>query len=851
MAYDIIIGRNAKDREEYGTEGTIFLGKTFVKMGRNTSLSNRLLLDVIRSHVIFVCGKRGGGKCLGRGTLITLHDGSRVPIEELAKDGKDVVTLNQELKIQTAPKTEFYERTVDTLLKIRLRSGKEIELTPEHPLLTVKGWIPANKLGLGSRIATPRTLPDFGENVLEESRIKLLAYLIAEGSLTQRMTKFSNTDADMISDFSAAVESFDPALCTKPARQGTYLVVKKCRGPGANSLAQYLRSVGLARKNSYTKFIPNEIFTTTKANISLFLNRLFSCDGTIYYDKNRRSWRISYASCSKKLIIDVHSLLLKFSILSKVRSKLTRCNRKKFLSYELEVQASHIPVFIQEIGFFGKKIERQRQALKEVPNIRNANVDTIPIEVWQDYKPKNWAKIGRAMDYAHPKAMRERIRYAPSRQTLLQIALADEQEQMQLLAISDIFWDEIVDVKLLSGSFPVYDLTVPGTHNFVANDIIVHNSYTMGVIAEGVADLPPSVKNNISIIMLDTMGVYWTMKYPNKKDELLLNEWGLEPKPLDIVIYTPKGYFQEYKDKGIPTDYPFSVRPSELDGKDWCMTFGISSNEPIGVLIQKVVNNLREEKTAYDMDAITTSLQEQKAEVNVINAALNLFENAKTWGLFDKEGTSINDLAKGGQVAVLDVSCYATMPGGWEIKSLVIGLVAQKLFIQRMISRKNEEYQQVHKSAYYFSEEEIEKLDFPMVWLVIDEAHEFLPREGKTLATDPLVTIMREGRQPGISVIFATQQPGKIHTDVMTQSDTIISHRITSKLDTDALGALMQSYLRSGLDKYLDDLPRVKGAAIVLDDSNEKMFPMRVRPRFTWHGGEAPSAIMKKDKIFD
>ncbi|MBU2441580.1 MAG: hypothetical protein KKA43_04570, partial [Nanoarchaeota archaeon] len=134
---------------------------------------------------------------------------------------------------------------------------------------------------------------------------------------------------------------------------------------------------------------------------------------------------------------------------------------------------------------------------------------------------------------------------------------------------------------------------------------------------------------------------------------------------------------------------------------------------------------------------------------------------------------------------------------------------------------------------------------------LVHNCHEFLPNQGKTLASDPLITILREGRQPGISLILASQQPGKIHTDVMTQSDTIISHRITAKIDIDALGALMQSYLRSGLDKYLDDLPRVKGAAIVLDDSNERMYPMRVRPRFTWHGGEAPTAIQQKDKIFD
>ena len=190
------------------------------------------------------------------------------------------------------------------------------------------------------------------------------------------------------------------------------------------------------------------------------------------------------------------------------------------------------------------------------------------------------------------------------------------------------------------------------------------------------------------------------------------------------------------------------------------------------------------------------------------------------------------------------------MPGGWKIKSLVIGLIAQKLFIQRMIARKEEEYDDIHSAMHYLSEEEKPKKKMPMVWLVIDEAHEFIPHDGKTTASDALITILREGRQPGISLILATQQPGKIHTDVMTQSDTVISHRLTAKIDTDALKNLMQSYMREGVDVELDNLPRVKGAALILDDSNERMYPMRVRPRLTWHGGEAPTAIPPRKKVF-
>ncbi len=374
-------------------------------------------------------------------------------------------------------------------------------------------------------------------------------------------------------------------------------------------------------------------------------------------------------------------------------------------------------------------------------------------------------------------------------------------------------------------------------------------SYTMGVIAEGMADLPHEIKQNLSIILLDTMGIYWTMKYPNKEDAELLRQWNLEPKPLDVQIFTPTGHYDKFKKQGIPTDYPFSIKPSELSANNWCMTLGVKQTSDVGVLISDVINNLKEDTDNYSMEDIVKKIKESDyADITKGNAK-NLFLNTKPWGLFNEEGTKLSELVKPGQITVLDVSCYATVPNSWNIKNLVIGLVAEKLFIQRMTARKTEEFNEIDRQMNFFGSKDEEKKDTPLVWLVIDEAHEFLPVKGKTLATDPLVTVMREGRQPGISLILATQQPGKIHTDVMTQSDIVISHRITAKMDTDALGMLMQSYMRKGLTEELDNLPRVKGAAIIFDDTNEKMYPMRIRPRFTWHGGAAPNAIHQKKEI--
>lgn len=379
-------------------------------------------------------------------------------------------------------------------------------------------------------------------------------------------------------------------------------------------------------------------------------------------------------------------------------------------------------------------------------------------------------------------------------------------------------------------------------------------SYTMGVIAEGLANMPSEVKQNLSIILLDTMGVYWTMKYENHKEADLLREYGMEPQGFNVHIYTPHKFYNIYKKQGIPTDHPFSIRPSELDAVDWCLGLGIEINSTVGVLLEKTIMILKRKEESYSVqDIIDKARKDDAASVETKDSLTNRLISTESWGVFDKEGTPISDLARSGEVTVLDVSCYATMENGWNVKSLVIGIVSQKMFIERMLHRKNEEYDEINSTRNLFSSKEDsskKKQDTPLIWLVIDEAHEFLPREGKTAATSALITILREGRQPGMSLVLATQQPGKINTDVMTQADTVIAHRITAKIDTEALGILMQSYMRKGLDVELDSLPRVKGGALIFDDTNEKLYQIRVRPRLSWHGGSSPSAIKKEKEEF-
>jgi len=371
-------------------------------------------------------------------------------------------------------------------------------------------------------------------------------------------------------------------------------------------------------------------------------------------------------------------------------------------------------------------------------------------------------------------------------------------------------------------------------------------SYTMGVICEGIAGLEKNVLDNIAVVVMDTMGIFWTMKYPNYRDEDILHEWGLEPKGLDnLKVYVPAGVFEKMKEDGIPVDAAFTLSTKELTGIEWCHVLNVDIVSPVGIITMRVIDRLIKRGDPFGVPDIIDEIEtDEESDKNAKMAAVNNFQAVDSWGLFSKHGSKIKDFVKRGELSVLDVSRFQHAMTGFSVRALIIGLVTKKLLEERIKARKIEELADIEKGWTFFSEDYESRLSdqVPLVWVMIDEAHEFMPRVGKTAATDPLIQVIREGRQPGVSLILATQQPGKIHSDVMTQCDLVLSHRVTSKLDIESLNNIMQSYLPYAIGKYLDDLPKNKGTALIMDDKQERMYPMQVRPRTSWPPGLGPAS---------
>ncbi|MBN2094700.1 MAG: ATP-binding protein [Candidatus Aenigmarchaeota archaeon] len=357
-------------------------------------------------------------------------------------------------------------------------------------------------------------------------------------------------------------------------------------------------------------------------------------------------------------------------------------------------------------------------------------------------------------------------------------------------------------------------------------------SYTSQIFAEEMTKLPDEVRLNLCVISIDTQGIFWTMRYPNHKQRDLLYEWGLKPESFEAFEYVPVGHVKKFEEMGVIVDGGFSFRPNDLNANDWCYTFGLAENDLDGILLSRVVNKMQ---GSYSITDIVEQIRKEEFDDKIRVKLENMFLNANDWGIFSQDGMDIYEFLKPGKVVIFDVSMFGGGVG-WNVKSLVVGLLMKKVYEARVLARREEELATIEDS-------EDKKRKVPLCWLMTDEAHNFIPSEGSTASSDIILTIIRQGRQPGISQLFITQMPDKLHPDVLAQADVVISHRLTSQRDIDALKAIMQTYMLYSIEKYLDELPKLKGVALILDDNSERMYKIRVRPRQSWHGGESPVAL--------
>jgi len=361
-------------------------------------------------------------------------------------------------------------------------------------------------------------------------------------------------------------------------------------------------------------------------------------------------------------------------------------------------------------------------------------------------------------------------------------------------------------------------------------------SYTMGTLIEEMALLPQEIKKNIATLVIDTMGIFWTLGKGNEPQKELLKEWGSEPKGFDVNVFVPAGHVDEYTKRHIDV-IPFSVPVAHLQGYDWCDLFNIEETSPLGVLLVRTIEDMREAENEFSLGDVVSSINEDERSDEITKmAAENYFRTADSWGIFDKNANGFSELIESGSTAILDVSSIENN----IVRSAVVAIISRDIYARRLQERRTYERMSMGDGDVV--------QEMPMVWMFIDEAHLFVPSEGKTLASEALINEwVRQGRQPGLSIIFATQRPAAIHPDIISQSDLVMCHRLTAKDDIEALEAMRPTYMRENIGDSIKKMGAERGIAFVVDDTSESTHLVKVRPRYSWHGGNEPNALNRRD----
>ncbi|GAA1506495.1 replicative DNA helicase [Nocardioides humi] len=394
-----------------------------------------------------------------------------------------VWALDDRLKLVPRTLTHAFPSGTKPVYEVTLASGRRVKATGNHPFLTYDGWMPLAELEVGSRVGAIRHVPPPLEIAPRDpNEIVLLGHMIGDGSFVKRQPiRYASVDehnlqtvawaARQLFGIEAIRDEYPAARVTTLRLPAPYRLTHGKRNP----IAEWLDEMGLFGLRSHEKFVPDWVFSLPKEQVALFLRSIWATDGCIHLSEADRRGAIYYGSTSRRLADDVARLLARFNVFAQVRGYRKGEYR---ICYQVHVSGAENQLrFLDDIGASGSREDAGLVLAEFLRTVRpQPGADRIPARVWDD--------VRQTMS-ADPVAVRELMREfgsaatmtrtAPGRQKLFRIASILGDSDLALMATNDIYWDEIRSVELV-GEMPVFDATVLGVHNFVANGIALHNS---------------------------------------------------------------------------------------------------------------------------------------------------------------------------------------------------------------------------------------------------------------------------------------------------------------------------------------------------------------------------------------
>jgi len=410
--------------------------------------------------VALFCGNQSG-KCLEKNTIVSLSDGRSLPIKDVSP-GDRVITIGDDLRQRERVVLDRIDSGEKECVLVKTQGGGTIVCTPEHPFLTPSGWSKIQTIGVGGYVAVPRTLP-FGVKNCEEWEPKLAGYLVGDGGISNGSIHFSNIDESALKE---VMEIVSPHCRMVFDGRCTWRISGK--PGGKNFLIEWLRNIDQWGKTAWFKTVPQFVLSGDEKTVADFISRLFSCDAHV------SDHAIEYTTVSEELAQGVRLLLMKFGIVPKVGKRKTswayKGIRKSSFAYTVIVSRSRdVDVFSQKIGIYTKNMALHALVELQRSKTTKENRDTVPVDIKHLYPRSGGYKTSRF------ELLRSARGKTITREKLKSIGEAFSVSRFVDLATSDIYWDKVVSVDNV-GVHQTYDLTIDGTHNFVAAGFYAHNT---------------------------------------------------------------------------------------------------------------------------------------------------------------------------------------------------------------------------------------------------------------------------------------------------------------------------------------------------------------------------------------
>ena len=485
-----------------------------------------------RSDLIIVAGRPSMGKCAAFDTLVLAKDGSLVTLAEVYQTQEiELLTLGKNRRFHLTKPSAFVDDGIKPVFRVTTKLGRFVDTTITHPFLTVNGWKPLAKLQVGEKIAVPRRLNIFGNETIPKSQFSSLidfdnfclfppVFKLKKFQLALFIRYLFSLDGWVKISQGKTVCFGYSAVSEKLVRQIQHILlrfgivsglekVEEKRSCFSHGKWHLIITDALSQKNLIT-----DISGFDSKNFDLAKPQNFWKDGlenqVIFWD-------------------ELINLITKFSISKNPSTKIrTVTGKSPRISQDLTITQTLFRKNSQaDMGDFpleSQNVKSDRFDLAQPQNFGRDELENRDI-FWDELInlitkfsiSKNPSTKIRTVTGKSPKISRnltitQALFRKNSQADMEDVPLESQNVESDRFDLAkpqnlwreelenrDIFWDEIVSIEPI-GEKQVYDLTVPETHNFVANDICLHNTSFAINIAHSIA---ANLKLPIAIFSLE------------------------------------------------------------------------------------------------------------------------------------------------------------------------------------------------------------------------------------------------------------------------------------------------------------------------------------------------------------